>query len=261
MSNYSISVNYGFFMDNDDRFRLIKECGFSGVGLWWGKKCEGFDISCEEQFVLAKKYDLKIDYIHAPFSFHNMLRADDIATQKEGIAIHERWIDTAFENNVRILVLHLNRLTDEEYITPNLIKCLTEINEYAKSKQVMLALENIGRPHDLSEAFDQIEDIYFCFDSSHASLEGDTDGKLLEKYIDRLVCTHFSDNDGAEDRHWSLGKGIIDFANMAEILKKHNYKGMINCEVFEDGYSSPKEFLTDLYMRTDSYFGELNVSK
>lgn len=262
MSNFSISINYGFFMDDDERFRLVKEAGFSAVGLWYGKESEWFKIPLSKQFELAKKYKLEVEYLHAPFYYHVQLRDKDENVRNESILEHKKWIDICSEQGINKLVLHLNRLTQDEYVNDILVDSLTEINDYAKQKGVIVAIENIGRPDDFEMIFDKIKDLHFCFDSSHASLEGDTKGRILNKYIDRLVCTHFSDNDGVKDRHWILGKGIIDFNSMEKILREGNYTGRINCEVVaDDSYSNPEKFLRDLYKQMNHYFGELNIER
>lgn len=259
MSNFSISINYGYDISAEDRFRLVADTGFSGVGLWWGKKTNGFEVGSEEQFRLAKKYGLHIDYIHAPFSFHNHLRDEDKSVRNEGIEIHKSWIDTLTAHNADKIVLHLNRLTNDEYITPNLIESLWIINEYAVKNGVKLAVENIGRPDDLQLVFDNIPNIYFCFDSSHASLEGDTEGRILAKYVDKLICTHLSDNDTLEDKHWLLGKGVVNFDKICKILVDNGYKGMINCEVVEDSDYTADSYLRAVYQSMQKYFGVLNV--
>ncbi len=262
MSNFSISINYGFFLEDDKRFELVKNAGFSAVGLWYGKESEHFKIPLDRQFELVKEYGLEVDYLHAPFYFHTQLRDSDEAIRNESIAEHKRWIDICKRENIDKLVLHLNRLTKDEYITDILIDSLTQINDYAIKNGVKIAVENIGRPDDLERVFDEIDNIYFCIDSSHASLEGDTEGRILSKYADRLICTHFSDNDGIADRHWILGKGIINFNNMAKILKENNYTGRINCEVVADSsYTNPSEFLADLYNKMNYYFGDFNIER
>ncbi len=257
MNKFSLSINYGFYLSADDRFRLVKEAGFDNVGLWWGKESDWFNLGREEQFELAEKYGLNIDYVHAPFNYHFHLKDNDDKVYKEGIAEHKRWVDVLSEKGVEKMVIHLNRLTADEYVTDRLVCALEEINAYAVKKGVKIAVENIGRPDDLEKVFDRIKDIYFCFDSSHASIEGDREGKYLEKYIDRLIVTHFSDNDGVRDRHWVLGKGIIDFENMAKILIENGYKGNINMEVVEDGYADAKTFLKELRERAEEYFGKV----
>lgn len=261
MNKFSLSINYGFFLSADDRFRLVKEAGFDNVGLWWGKESEWFNLDREEQFDLAKKYGLNVDYVHAPFNYHFHLKDDRDEVYFEGIKEHKRWIDGLSDKGVEKMVIHLNRLTKDEYVTERLLAALEGINAYAKDKGVKIAVENIGRPDDLEKVFSRIKDIYFCFDSSHASLEGDTTGKYLEKYADRLIVTHFSDNDKIGDRHWVLGKGIIDFDNMANILLKKGYQGNINMEVVEDGYPSAETFLKELRERAEKYFGKLDVCK
>ena len=262
MSDFSVAINYGFKLDDDERFRLVKEAGFTAVGLWNARKENNFDTPLEVQYELVKKYDLDVEYVHAPFNFHNHLRDMDESVRRVGIEEHKKWIDDCRKHNVDKLVIHINRITKDEYVTDNLITCLKEINAYAVNSGVKIAVENIGRPDDLQRLFDEIKDIYFCIDSSHAALCGDSEGRILEKYIDRLVCTHFSDNDGLVDRHWVPGMGIVNFENMVDILRRHNYKGRINCEVHaSDNYQNAKDLLSDIYKKMDFYFGEFDSER
>ena len=255
MSNFSISINYGFFMDDDDRFRLVKDAGFSAVGLWYGKETEDFRIPLDKQFELIKKYGLKVDYLHAPFYYHKQLRDSDKAVREDSIKEHKRWIDICVKQGIDKLVVHLNRLTLDEYVTDTLIDSLKKINEYALKCKVKLAVENIGRPYDLQQVFDKIDNIYFCFDSSHANLVGDSKGDILNKYISNLACLHLSDNEGEKDRHWIFGKGNVDFVAINNILKKGGYTGRINAEVkASEEFSSPSEFLSAVLKQMELYF-------
>ena len=255
MSNFSISINYGFFMDDDDRFRLVKEAGFSAVGLWYGKETEDFKIPLNRQFELVKKYGLKVDYLHAPFYYHKQLRDIDKAVREDAINEHKRWIDICVKQGIDKLVVHLNRLTLDEYVTDTLIDSLRTINDYAVKCGVKFAVENIGRPYDLQRVFEEIDNIYFCFDSSHANLVGDSKGDILARYINNLACTHLSDNEGEKDRHWIFGKGNVNFCAINNIIKNSGYTGRINAEVkASEEFFSPAEFLQAVKNKMEFYF-------
>lgn len=82
------------------------------------------------------------------------------------------------------------------------------------------------------------EYISFCIDTAHSTIAGVDPVKLTEKYIDRVKYIHFKDvftNPGSDDkplvfRFAALGQGTVDFKGVYEVLKKHNYDGVICVE-------------------------------
>ncbi len=105
------------------------------------------------------------------------------------------------------------------------------------------------------DVFEAIDNVYFCFDSSHAALFGDKCGEIALRYKDRLICTHLSDNDLSEDRHWMIGDGNMDWEAVASNLKKAGYNGVISFEIFRSPhYKDPKTFINTLLERAEKYF-------
>ena len=92
---------------------------------------------------------------------------------------------------------------------------------------MVVAVENVrSRPHlDLVFAEIESEHLAFCYDSSHDRLWNADPTWLLRWLGNRLAVTHFSDNDGCEDRHWLPGTGAVDWQKVAAAFPHETYGG------------------------------------
>ena len=119
-----------------------------------------------------------------------------------------------------------------------------------------LAVENLTGDAPFDELFKQVQGVSFCYDTCHALMFGDTDGKMAERYMDRLVTTHLSDGDGKKDCHFMVGDGVYDFVTLAKRLKDGGYKGDFVLEAFQSAeYADISEFLKTGKQRLESIFG------
>lgn len=135
-------------------------------------------------------------------------------------------------------------------------------------REMGLLLENIHVPfnesgalwaeqesvrYDVPYILDKIQSNYlgFCYDSSHYNLSDKQDFYLLEKYGERLVTTHLSDNDGLKDRHWLPGHGTIDWAMVAKHFPA-SYQGCLTLEAYPttgEREDSPQIYLKRAYQK------------
>ena len=125
-------------------------------------------------------------------------------------------------------------------ILNNIVKSLKEVVNYANSKNVMAIFENAPT----KRSFIGIEEYKFVIDNvprlkvhldiAHAFVENGMQG--IKDYIftfkDRIEHIHIHDNHGEEDEHLPLGKGKINFEQVAKWLKQINYNKTITFEVF-----------------------------
>jgi sugar phosphate isomerase/epimerase len=74
--------------------------------------------------------------------------------------------------------------------------------------------------------------------------------RCLERFGDRVMCFHLSDNDGHEDKHWNIGKGIIDWNRFITAFPRE-YHGILSAvTVPKEKNISEKEFIEDAYRRS-----------
>ena len=107
----------------------------------------------------------------------------------------------------------------------NSIKFLNKID-----KDICVTIENTySQKGDFTNIGNKVEDfeyiisnvsnnIYFCYDIGHNLIDGSS---YIEKISSNIKVIHLSDNDGIEDKHIGIGKGI---------LKEDNIKNMIDAK-------------------------------
>lgn len=248
-NNLGIYAYFGYDLTPSERFALIKNSGINDLGIW---RAEDFMLMAKlgeyEQTKLISEYGFNITYAHAPVRLTPYL-SNKYYNKQDTLKSYKLWIKGCTELNIPILVIHTPLCT-----TP-LIENLKELADFAEDCNVKLALENIEGLHPFDEIFETIDNIYFCYDSSHAALYGDKCGAIALRYKDRLICTHLSDNDLEKDRHWMIGDGEIDWEEIASNLKTANYKNTINFEIFRSpNYDTAEIFINTLKERAKKYF-------
>ena len=68
-------------------------------------------------------------------------------------------------------------------------------------------------------------------DIAHASLLPGGCDPFIDRYPDRIISTHVSDNDLVLDDHLPVGEGDIDFKAVFKRLIDINFKGTLNIEL------------------------------
>jgi sugar phosphate isomerase/epimerase len=79
---------------------------------------------------------------------------------------------------------------------------------------------------------------------------------LLQRHGGRLLTTHLSDNDGAADRHWPPGEGVVDWPGLAAEPSLRGL-GAVMLEVLgprNEPWPPPEAFLRDMRLRLRSVF-------
>jgi len=250
MDRIGVYAYCGYDIPAEERFRIIKEVGFSKVAVWCHTDYNTYSgISEYEQFKYLREQGLAVSYAHAPIKFAPYLMNKHYGA-KEAVKTYKLYLKGAKEQGVPIVVVHLPE------ITPIVIDNVAEIAEFAEGQGITLAVENLVGEAPFDELFREVKGISFCYDSCHALMFGDKDGKMAEKYLDRLVTTHLSDGDGKKDCHYMPGDGEYDFVILAKRLKEGGYKGDFVLEAFQSAeYADISEFLKTGMQRLEGIFG------
>ena len=138
-------------------------------------------------------------------------------------------------------------------ILTNIINSFKEIVRYAKSKKVKVMTENLAAHSEVTDfndfkfVIDRVPNLKVHLDIGHAFIQHGMEGvkNYMFTFKDSLAHIHVSDNDGEEDEHLPLGKGKINFEQVAKWLKQVNYDKTITFEVFtskEDAKESMLKF-------------------
>jgi sugar phosphate isomerase/epimerase len=143
------------------------------------------------------------------------------------------------------------------------IKRFDELVKHAEQKNVTLAFENLRNVKNLEYIMEHYADrsnVKYCYDCGHEYCYT-KDVDWIEKFGDKLCCTHIHDNFGikepyqeATDLHLLPFDGDFDYKNMIERLDKIGYTGSLMLEVFNHTKPeymdlSEEEFLKTSYER------------
>ena len=138
---------------------------------------------------------------------------------------------------------------------------LDELLDSISGLDVRLAMENTYEP-DLTlfeEIFARFPSpmLGMCFDTGHAACFGRIDpAAWSRRFADRICHVHLSDNDGQNDLHWGLGKGVVDFQSVLYPLQRAGVATGITLEVSADDALSSRDYLNNL-LHTMSEQGQL----
>lgn len=225
---------FGYNLPPQERMKLIKAAGFSGIiGFMW---TDLFDSDYKSFPEYAGNAGLYIENMHGPWNGANELWTDCLTGQDFMEEIIENIkVCSAFE--IPTLVMHLECKYGTEYVelpeTFNIgIDRWKRIIDVAEQRDINIAVENMARPEYLERIFANIKSkrLGFCFDSGHWNLLM-RDVDLLALYGDKLMALHLNDNDGKEDLHTLPYAGNIDWDDIKAKLKAADYRGNIALEV------------------------------
>jgi sugar phosphate isomerase/epimerase len=247
--NVTITDWFGYDLPPQERMRLIKEAGFSGIfGLIW---TDMFSPDYKKFPEYAKNAGLYIENIHAMWTRAHELWINNLDGQNFMEEIMEN-IKVCSSFEIPTVVMH-PEVNMGQYVEPldNFsigIERLKRITDMAEQFNINIAIENIACPKALEYIFKNIKSkrLGFCFDSGHWNFHM-PEVDLLTLYGDRLMALHLHDNDGTADWHALPFSGNIDWENIKTKLKSANYKGSIALEVnrnFEHKHiTEPEKFL------------------
>ena len=224
MNSIGQFVVFGYCLHSpEERMRALKDAGFDEVMLWWGEEHRDTHGGPREQWEMAQRNGLSVRTVHYPFALTNALWLDnqDGRDYMKGLSAG---LALAGELGIAHMVIHSNK--GKQPPKPNALglKRMQHLVEAAERQRVVVALENTRFLHHQQYLYDNIPSPYlgFCFDSGHANCF--TPGEdPLDRFSDRLVTTHISDNIGPSggDLHLRPGLGSIDFSRLIpRILKK-----------------------------------------
>jgi sugar phosphate isomerase/epimerase len=136
-----------------------------------------------------------------------------------------------------------------QWLADGLCECL----DFASERSVMIAVEAAAFPGFLVWNLSSIcrlidlvgrQDLYVNFDPSHYLVAGDDVVEAFRRLRPRIVHMHAKDARGSREKFEfpPLGKGEVDWAELADAMLESNYDGYISVEyeahVFGSGYES-----------------------
>ena len=248
---------FGFPMPLEERLHHIARAGFDATALWLGREEPHVRSGNLDGIpAMARRCELAIDNVHAPFSHCNDLWAADRGAREAWLDEMTRCVDFCERHAIPVVVIHVCQGASPPPINAGGLETLTNLVQRAEDAGVVLAVENTARPDYINAALQAVESpcLGMCYDSSHDFLAADNPGRLLQQWGHRLVATHFSDNGGVMDNHWLPGDGRIDWQRVAQVFPRDTYEGTILLEtvVRDDSYPSADAFLAEAHARATS---------
>ncbi len=167
-------------------------------------------------------------------------------------------IDTAKSLNIKKINFHFYSIglttaysSYHKKILGTIVKSLREVIDYANSKDITVILENSPTKRDVvgikkyKFVIDNVPKLKVHLDIGHAFIENGMQGikDYIFTFTDKLEHIHISDNHGEEDEHLPLGKGEINFEQIAKWLKQINYDKTITFEVFTSKENAKQSML------------------
>jgi sugar phosphate isomerase/epimerase len=253
---------YGINTPLKERLRKIRDANFSAIMLWWGdnKAFQEFDKGQLVQEVKAN--DLFIENIHVPFESVNEIWSTDEESRSHILGEYLTWLEDCLYYEIPIMVMHISRSDQIDTPIEFGLRSMEILVQEAERKKIKIALENTRENGLLEFLLENVNsnNLGLCYDTSHAYIHGDSDFQILEIFGDRVMCFHLSDNDGQEDKHWNIGKGIIDWNKFIKAFP-HTYHGILSAETVPKGeLISEKEFLEDAYGRLKDLGDRIHMS-
>lgn len=255
---------FGWVMPLPERLALIKKAGFEAASLWWEDEIGSPGINRAHMPDLVRDAGLMLDNVHVPYDGIDDLWSEDAIRRERVVRKHLDWIDEFARYDIPLMVMHV---LDRSYPpAPNQygVECISRIVSAAEAAGVGVAIENTGEVSFIDYILSRIESksLGFCYDSSHDWLYSSNKGCILEKCGHRLLCTHLSDNDGIQDRHWLPGLGGVDWKVVRTLLPLETFSGVIGLEITASEHQRqnmlPGKFLRHAYQTVADLLGQVS---
>lgn len=222
---------FGYQLTMEERYRLIRKAGFSGVMILWGHRLgRGVDYRLAPE--IARDAGLFVENIHAPTEGQHRLWEEGL-TGEDVAEGYLTCLEDCRELEVPTLVLHLPG--DDFVPTETGLNRIKRIVERAEALEVNVALENVQNVQNLALVFSRIDSprLGLCYDCCHHYNDApDTD--LLGLYGNRLRALHLHDNGGASlsccIQHRLPFDGDIPWAAVMKEITRTGYRGITALE-------------------------------
>lgn len=194
---------------------------------------------------LANDYGMEFS-VHAPFADIN-LASFNPSIRRAMLKRLEKSLRYASIIEAKVWVFHPGARTGLTYFYPdkewkNNLEAAKYLLKIAEKLDVKIAIENLPSPYPLLmrtvEDFARFykeapEEIGITLDIGHANLNGQIE-LFLERFHDKIVHIHASDNDGKNDLHWGIGEGTIEWKKICRKIREVGFNGNIVVESVEN---------------------------
>ena len=192
---------------------------------------------------LARENGLEFT-VHAPFADINIAAPNSVLRR---VMLKRLEKSLGYAHQLRSLqwVFHSGWKSPVSEFYPNLdwqinLRSVRTLVTIGKKLGVDISIENTPEPfhflvkrmQDFALFYSELGsdfDIGMTLDIAHANTSQQL-FDFIDKFADKIVHVHISDNEGKYDSHKGIGYGKIDWEAVAKGLKKINYKGIVILE-------------------------------
>lgn len=195
----------------------------------------------------AQKAGVKLWSLHLPF--YPFEKVDPSSLQADvrkytvslNTEIIKRWSDIGIEK----FIIHPSGEPIDDSVREERLKrsaeSLSVLAENAARCGAVIAVEDLPRTclgrnsEEIGFLLSANDKLRVCFDTNHLLSEKISD--FIKNMGDKIITTHISDYDFADERHWLPGEGDIDWQELLNALKSVGYKGPW---LYELGFNAPE---------------------
>jgi len=228
----------------------------------WEVVDEGAHVLNRERIRKLKKTGLEFT-VHGRFSDVNTATImSDL--RKAFLKIYKKSIKNAYLLDARIWVLHAGIKSPLGFFYPELerkmnLEFVKELARYAYDLGVTIAVENMIEPglirkiSEMKEFLSNIglESVKACIDIGHFFIVEKNAFERIGVLRDQIVLFHLHDNDGVNDSHLGIGKGLINWDKLLDLISEIHFRGNLILEMYsvEDARDSLRMLLRKYYKK------------
>lgn len=254
-----------------EKLQQVKEAGFDYVEVTLnslrGKSSEERLAAIGRFRADAEQAGLTVWSVHLPFG-----RAWDISSPNDSLRTavvgQIAWfIDAVQVLKPRKMVLHPSAEPIADSLRAvhfeNSVNSINTLAETARDTGSQLLIEDLPRTclcntsDEMLALFGRIDpSVGICFDTNHLLQE--TPEAFARAVGDRIASLHVSDYDAVDEKHWVMGKGVIDWPAVVEAIASTGYDGVF---MFEVGDYDSFEQVADTWRAVERRLEEIENRK
>jgi len=239
-------------------FETASKFKFHAVELWGGRPhAYPFDVGKEQVKAiqqLRQKYHIEIpeytpNVIGLPFNLCSSMAKE----RAEGMEYHKLAVDVAAALEIpKMLVLadHPGFAANVSEIRKIFTGEVAQLVQYAEKKGVIIAIEPvtpmespiITSSDDCLDLLREIEspNLNFVLDIVPPTVIAEPVSNYFTKLGDRVSQVHICNNDGKTDAHLELDNGILNIADVMQVIQSYNYDQYVIVELYTVSLNDPE---------------------
>ena len=256
MNRFLISV-YGSNFENYDHILscMAIEDGL-GVELAISPEKLGFNRRLIGQLDIFRG---KLVSFHGPFEKIEASSPEGGITNQHYLESYEISFPITQAFNGQYVVMHTNQCAIVEQERKSLqtmsLTTIEKVAARAMEEEVSLLVENVGEPllqsvlfnmNDYIKIFNKIPGVNSLIDVGHALLNNWDLEYLISSLAKKIKAYHIHSNDGIDDLHWPISRGILDVSSIARLISKYTPDALIVFEYAPYDFVGPELYKKDI---------------